>query len=227
MKKVNDSPYRERFSAYILPWFFVTLGAYLLPLLYSNPMAPLAFKAVMMIQAVTIVGLGFVLNPDWQNKTSWLSILVWSFFLALAFVLVTLSLNYKSGLLMLLSAKTAVAVFSLSFFMHHLTRAAIVQFPCNRNLPWNMLCVVILLTTLPLWIAPWVELIASTPPKLNMLLWSSPLSYLAGMLDYDYLRNQWFYQHTPYGMLRFEYPDKWIASFGLIGMSFLLSAIKT
>jgi len=74
--------------------------------------------------------------------------------------------------------------------------------------------------------APWVNNCGNSP-RLHVLLWSSPLSYLAGMLDYDYLRNQWFYQHTPYGMLKYEYPDKILYSFGLIGMSLLLLGIKT
>ena len=111
--------------------------------------------------------------------------------------------------------------------MHSLTRAVMAQFTYNRHIPWNILCAVIMLTTLPLWMAPWVESIAPTPPRLHVLLWSSPLSYLAGMLDYDYLRNQWFYQHTPYGMLRYDYPDKILYSVGLIGMSLLLLGIKT
>ena len=34
----------------------------------------------------------------------------------------------------------------------------------------------------------------------------SPVSYLAGIVDYDYLRSNWFYQHTPFGGLRFNYP---------------------
>jgi hypothetical protein len=216
-----------RYQSYILAWFLVILGACSLPALYSTQVGPVPFKAVMMIQAVTIIGLGFALNPDWQSRPCRLSILVWSFFLALASALVTVSVNYENGLLMVLSLKAAAAVFLLSFFMHSVTRAVMAQFTYNRHIPWNILCAVIMLTTLPLWMAPWVELIAATPPRLHLLLWSSPLSYLAGMLDYDYLRNQWFYEHTPYGMLRYEYPDKISYSVGLIGMSLLLLGIKT
>lgn len=215
------------YQPYILAWFLVILGAYSLTALYPNQAEPVPFKAVMMIQAVSIIGLGFALNPDWRGRPGRLSILVWSFFLALASALVTVSVNYGSGLLIELSARTSVAVFLLSFFMHSVTRAVMAQFTYNCHIPWNILCVVIMLMTLPLWMAPWVESIAPTPPRLHLLLWSSPLSYLAGMLDYDYLRNQWFYQHTPYGMLRYEYPDKVSYSFGLIGISLLLFGIKT
>ena len=35
---------------------------------------------------------------------------------------------------------------------------------------------------------------------------ASPVSYLAGIVNYDYLRSNWFYQHTPFGGLRFNYP---------------------
>ena len=216
-----------RYQSYILAWFLVILGAYSLPALYSNQAGPVPFKAVIMVKAVTIIVLGFILNPDWQSRPSRLSIVIWSFFLALASALVTISVIYENSLLIAMSTKTAVAVFVLSFFMHSLTRAVMAQLTYNRHIPWNILCAVIMLTTLPLWMAPWVESIAPTPPRLHVLLWSSPLSYLAGMLDYDYLRNQWFYQHTPYGMLRYDYPDKILYSIGLIGMSLLLLAIKT
>jgi len=218
-----------RYQSYILAWFLVILGAYSLPALYCNQAGPVPFKAVIMIQAVTIIGLGFVLNPDWQSRPCRLRILVWSFFLALASALLTVCFNYHKSLLLLidLSAKTALAVFLLSFFIHSLTRAVMAQLTYNRHIPWNILCAVMMLTTLPLWMAPWVESIAPTPPRLHVLLWSSPLSYLAGMLDYDYLRNQWFYQHTPYGMLRYDYPDKILYSVGLVVMSLLLLGIKT
>ena len=216
-----------RYRSYILAWFLVILGAYSLPALCSSQEGPMPFKAVMMIQAVIIIALGYALNPGWQNRPCRLSILVWCFFLALASALVMLSVNYVSGLLVSLSAKTAAVVFLLSFFMHSVTRAVMTKFTYNRHIPWNILCAVIMLTTLPLWMAPWVELIAPTPPRLHVLLWSSPLSYLAGMLDYDYLRNQWFYQHTPYGMLRYEYPDNILYSVGLGGMSLLLLGFNT
>jgi len=214
-----------KYQPYILTWFLVMLGARSLPALYAYQAGPMPFKAVMMSQAVAVIGLGFVLNPDWQSQPCRRCIPAWSFFLALAFILATV--NFENNLLMGLSVKTATAVFTLSFFMHSATRAVMAQFIDNRHIPWIILCIVIMLATLPLWMAPWAESIAAAPPKLHALLWSSPLSYLAAMLDYDYLRNQWFYQHTPYGMLRYEYPDKISYSFGLIGMSLLLLGIKT
>jgi hypothetical protein len=41
----------------------------------------------------------------------------------------------------------------------------------------------------------------------NIIVAASPLSYLAGIVEFDYLRTTWFYQHTSFGGLRFEYPD--------------------
>ena len=217
-----------KYQSYLLTWFLVILGARSLPAIYAYQSGPIPFKSVTMIQAITVIGLGFVLNPDWQSRPCKWGIPVWSFFLALASVLVTVSVNYENSLFLFidLSAKTAVAVFALSFFMHSVTYAVMAQFIDNRYIPWTILCIVLMLSTLPLWMAPWVESIAATPPKLYVLLWSSPLSYLAEMLDYDYLRNQWFYRHTPYGMLRYAYPDKTLFSVGLIVISLLLLGIK-
>jgi len=54
----------------------------------------------------------------------------------------------------------------------------------------------------------------------NLIVAASPLSYFAGIIDYDYLRATWFYQHTPFGGLRFEYPDA-----GVITVVYLLIAM--
>jgi len=54
----------------------------------------------------------------------------------------------------------------------------------------------------------------------NVIVAASPISYFAGIIDYDYLRATWFYQHTPFGGLRFEYPDA-----GVITVIYLIIAM--
>ena len=39
----------------------------------------------------------------------------------------------------------------------------------------------------------------------NLIIGISPLSALAVSLDLDYLRSNWFYQHSVLGSLRYEY----------------------
>lgn len=55
----------------------------------------------------------------------------------------------------------------------------------------------------PLWLGPWAELSGGA----DLVIAVSPLSYLAALAQYDYLRGQWFYVHSPLGSLRFDYPD--------------------
>jgi hypothetical protein len=54
----------------------------------------------------------------------------------------------------------------------------------------------------------------------NIIVAASPLSYFAGIVEFDYLRTTWFYQHTSFGGLRFEYPDA-----GLITAVYLVIAM--
>jgi hypothetical protein len=48
---------------------------------------------------------------------------------------------------------------------------------------------------------------SSTRPLLNTLISLSPLTYLSTLAGADYLRSDWFYRHTPYGGLRYDYPQ--------------------
>ena len=52
----------------------------------------------------------------------------------------------------------------------------------------------------------------------------SPLSYLAGIADYDFLRSSWFYQNTPFGGLRFNYPAPGIMTVCYIGITLVLAS---
>jgi hypothetical protein len=53
----------------------------------------------------------------------------------------------------------------------------------------------------PVWLAP-----ALADTSAGAVVALSPLSHLAVPLELDYLRGAWFYQHSPLGGLRFDYP---------------------
>ena len=57
----------------------------------------------------------------------------------------------------------------------------------------------------------------------NGIVALSPVSYVAGLVDYDYLREPWFYQRTAFGGLRFDYPDPRLASACYLTIGFLLA----
>ena len=53
----------------------------------------------------------------------------------------------------------------------------------------------------------------------------SPVSYLAGIMDFDFLRSSWFYQHTPFSGLRFNYPDTGIVTVCYVITTVVLAGI--
>ncbi len=62
----------------------------------------------------------------------------------------------------------------------------------------------------------------------NFIVAASPLSYFAGIIEYDYLRTTWFYQNTSFGGLRFEYPDVAVTSvvYLVIAMAMLMFSAR-
>ncbi len=58
----------------------------------------------------------------------------------------------------------------------------------------------------PLFLGPLAELFPERRWLLNAVVWVSPLSHLAPLLDFDYLRTPWFYEHARLGGYRFGYP---------------------
>lgn len=65
----------------------------------------------------------------------------------------------------------------------------------------------------PLWLSPWVERGDGAAWLIHLALGISPLTYFAVMLDCDYLRSTWFYEHTPFGAYRYAYPSPLLLTF--------------
>jgi len=81
-------------------------------------------------------------------------------------------------------------------------------------------------STAPLWLGPLAELAGSHQHLVDAIVAISPLSYLAQLADYDYLRGAWFYQHTPFGGLRYNYPSMSLLTGSYLALSGLLLAAK-
>jgi hypothetical protein len=59
----------------------------------------------------------------------------------------------------------------------------------------------------PLWFGPIAERFAPTGAFVNAVVASTPLTFLAVLVDHDYLRATWFYEHSALGALRYDYPS--------------------
>jgi hypothetical protein len=59
----------------------------------------------------------------------------------------------------------------------------------------------------PLWLGPIAERFAPTGVLVDAIVAVTPLTFLAVLVDHDYLRAAWFYEHSALGALRYDYPS--------------------
>jgi len=69
----------------------------------------------------------------------------------------------------------------------------------------TVFCGAAILSALPVWLGPLVEISGDSPLVTDTVIGASPITVLAVALDLDYLRATWFYGHTVIGSLRYDY----------------------
>ncbi len=105
------------------------------------------------------------------------------------------------------AAAMALGVGTLVFTAASLRLLLITCSDERRGSTWWVLALVLVTSLAPLWLGPAAELFATRQPIVDLIVASSPLSYLASLISFDYLRSDWFYQHTSFGALRYDYPS--------------------
>lgn len=178
-------------------------------------------KAVLMLQSLLLIGAGFVLYPG-SVKASSRAVFIWCFALALAAVFFAWLSADRSGIEMPAMIHLGIAVFLLSIIMHGIKLLCLSVCVDSVHFDVSILAAGVTVLTIPFWMAPWGERVATVSNiGFNGLLSCSPLSYFAEILGYDYLRSGWLYEMTPYGMLRYEYPE----AFGYSGVLLLVTLV--
>lgn len=86
--------------------------------------------------------------------------------------------------------------------------------------------VVAALFALPVWLGPLVEAAGNPTLFSNAVVAATPLSAFAVSIDLDYLRTQWFYQHSVLGSLRYDYAP-WFAYIAVLTTAIAATAFKT
>jgi hypothetical protein len=81
--------------------------------------------------------------------------------------------------------------------------------PADRSRLFVAAAFAVLLTT-PVWLAPLAELSGNRGWITNLIVAVSPLSAFSVALDFDFLRTNWFYEHSVIGSLRYTYTP-WLA----------------
>lgn len=125
--------------------------------------------------------------------------------------------------------RLVVAVGVMLFFMAGLTAVLAGLLRDRSSAVLAVLTLICIAAAAPLWIGPWIEYFAATDWFTDRVVAISPLTYLAVMAEYDYLRDQWFYARAPYGAYRFGYPGQLISSgvYVAFGIAFRLAAMFT
>jgi len=73
---------------------------------------------------------------------------------------------------------------------------------------WLAAAILWLLATAPLWLGPLAALGADADPgRASAIVAASPLVHLGVAAGQDLLRTQWWYAHTSFGSLQFDYPS--------------------
>ena len=103
----------------------------------------------------------------------------------------------------------------------------------RHSAAWWVVLATGLLSSAPIWSGPLVEALSAGRQAIDAIIACSPLSYLAALAEWDYLRGEWFYRHTPFGGFRYDYPSPVTGSLIYLGtglachlMSHLLDAGK-
>ncbi len=77
---------------------------------------------------------------------------------------------------------------------------------------WIIVCIAAITAAAPVWCGPLVDIAQFSTWGTDFVIAVSPLSYLASLGGWDYLRGDWFYRHSPFGGLRYDYPSADISS---------------
>ncbi|MEM9057358.1 MAG: hypothetical protein AAGD86_07770 [Pseudomonadota bacterium] len=167
-------------------------AALLLPL----PAPPtLALPATVALAALVLLPALPTLAAPW--KTALVTALGWS---AGAGLCAALALVGRAPAATLSGAALAVTLIVVAGagLWHLLDRRA------ARPARWRFATVLLLTGTAPLWAAPAASL---NDGIATLVACASPLSLLGVLVDYDYLRSGFFYQHSALGALSYRYPS--------------------
>ncbi|QYZ64997.1 MAG: hypothetical protein HPY30_02730 [Gammaproteobacteria bacterium (ex Lamellibrachia satsuma)] len=95
---------------------------------------------------------------------------------------------------------TTLLLFSLAGFLKRFRATTEIALP-------TVFLLALVAGSATLWLGPVVELFVFSDAAVNAIIAASPMSYISAAAEYDYLRSEWLYRNTPFGSLRFAYPD--------------------
>jgi hypothetical protein len=92
---------------------------------------------------------------------------------------------------------------------------------------WLTAAMLWLLATAPLWLGPLAALGATAgPDRSGAIVAASPLVHLGLAAGQDLLRTQWWYAHTSFGSLQFDYPSLAAIARAYVATALALAAVN-
>ena len=92
---------------------------------------------------------------------------------------------------------------------------------------WLAAAMLWLLATAPLWLGPLAALGAEAgPDRSSAIVAASPLVHLGVAAGQDLLRTQWWYAHTSFGSLQFDYPSLTAIALVYVATALALAALN-
>lgn len=177
-------------------------------------------KALVLASAMVVAGLALDSSQLTASKAPPAQAVAWAATLALGAVAFILMSDLR-----VIAPSTAiglaVGVGVLVFVLCGLSRLLTVL---TGRAEWGRLgtyAALALTASAPVWLGPATERLGAGPGLVDAVVGVSPLSYLAAMAEYDYLRSSWFYAHSPIGSLRFEYPGRLVGSMAYLSIGML------
>ena len=165
----------------------------------------------------------FLLPAGSDHKHSVSPMLLWSGMSTVGFLIITLFPQYYVHGNQ--SLQLAGGVFVLLLLFGSLFSLIQTYTPSNANSMTLFTLVSTAVIAAPLYLGVVAEA-TSNQAIIDSIIAVSPISYLAGIMDYDYLRSSWFYQHMPYAGLRFNYTASGMLTVCYLITTFTLIAIK-
>lgn len=170
-----------------------------------SPLARVPAAAMRLSLAAITLFIAFLLLPSLHRERDGLRagvLAAWSAASSAA-VLLLLAINGRNTLEPAATLPAAIAVFAAMLALCGAV-AALASLGMGPERAHRVVLIAGLLSgAAPLWLGPLAATWAVAPEFTVKL---SLLSYLAGMVEYDVLRDQWFYQRTPLGGMRYTYP---------------------
>lgn len=189
-------------SQKLIRWFFILLASVIFSITL-NTNSQLSPNYLLINQALAISIISYLLLPIPKNPGHLLTNLLVTLLLLVVLTQLTSSKLLPAPIL----GHLCLVTLCLLLFLWSLSQVLQTLFPHILRFHLYILFLMATISSMPIWLAPWVDLYLPENHIINSIISITPLTHVSVAAQYDYLRSEWFYQNSPFGSLPFTYPD--------------------